>query len=40
MKYLISVIKPKKTDHRAKNSEIENKITTDHDNDKYIDLIS
>ena len=30
------VIQSKKTDHNTKIIEIENKITTDHDHDKYI----
>ena len=30
------VIQSKKTDYKAKIREIENKITTDHDYDKYI----
>ena len=30
------VIQSKKTDYNTKISEIENKITTDHDHDKYI----
>ena len=30
------IIQPKKTDYNTKISETENKITTDHDHDKYI----
>ena len=32
----MSVIQSKKADYNTKNSEIDNKITTDHDHDKYI----
>ena len=37
IKYLILVISSKKTtDYKRKTSEIENKVSTDHDHDKYI----
>ena len=35
-KYLLLVIQLKKSDYNTKISEIESKITTDHDHDKYI----
>ena len=36
IKYLMLVIELKKADYNTKISEIENKIITDHDHDKYI----
>ena len=36
IKYLMLVILSKKTDYNTKISEMENKITSDHDHDKHV----